>query len=284
MLPGTHIDWVAGRSRSAVASIIAAAADLFERPLHVSDCARGHLGYLHSANLSVGANRVALICWGGEHQRGWVYLSINGAGCARVMSWREASRRLHRVCDWQFNRVDIAFDTFNGEVSHESVMGAYDSGAFKGKGRPPTRAVWVGKPPHSGRTVSVGVRTADKFFRGYEKGLEMKFRAGNVEPLSDADRNWYRLEVELKSKRARLPSDMLTAHEKHFAAAYPFLAATLEKVTESRVSSSEPASLLAGRFARDGPDSEVSRPLAPAGKTASAKHTTQNQTSEGGSL
>jgi DNA relaxase NicK len=255
MNPRTHVDWVAGTSRDNVAAVTAAAADLLSRPLRVSDRAGGHLGYLHSANLLAGANRVGLICWGGKHQRGWVYLSLNAAGCALVSSWKEASARLRRLRAWRFNRVDIAFDTFDGEVSHQSVMDAYDAGAFRGKGRPPTR----------------DVRTADKFFRGYEKGLEKASRAGSSEPLSDADRDWYRLEVEFKSKRAQLPSDMLIARDMHFAAAYPFLAATLEKVTATRVSSFEPASLLDGLFARDGPNSEVPHPLALAGTSASDK-------------
>ena len=135
----------------------------------------------------------------------------------------------------EIRRLDLALTTWEGEVTHERVEAAHTSGLFCSGGRPPDLQTITGSNPRAGRTCYVGKRTADKFFRGYEKGFEVAARLGalgsGLTHLSGhALEDIYRCEVELKAEGQVLPWEVIGRRDQYFAGSYPFCGRLLPDV------------------------------------------------------
>lgn len=176
---------------------------------------RGLFGFRHSAQFGDGAGMIA---WGGESQRGRVYFSLMGKGCAMVRSWPEMAKWLetNRAV---IKRADACYDDFDGKiVSIAWAVQQYRDGGFTAGGRKPSNQCmgdWLdGDESSKGRTLGVGNRQSGKYARIYEKGKQ----------LGDASSPWTRFEVEWRAQDRFIPYDILTRPGHYLAGAYPCLA------------------------------------------------------------
>jgi phage replication initiation protein len=196
---------------------------------------------------------------GGEAVKGWTMASIDGSGCAWVEDWGHAMD----VCTetlktFDLKRVDVALDRFDG--SHfDDVDLAWAAGEFcpPGGGKKPKAKLIASRRPEDGQTYYVGSRESAKFYRGYEKGLQllgpMLTAASDRDPSGDsalalclkhdvridtaadgtreaklyAVRDWWRDEVEFKHVNQPLPLDLVENRDQYFAGAFPYLAKVL---------------------------------------------------------
>ena len=189
---------------------------------------------------------IAWIDYGGDSQRGWSRWDMSGQGCAWVSDWVGVADCL-RGMGAELRRVDIALDFFAGEVGHDSVLAAYEAGAFCRGGRPPKMRKVEGSCPTDGRTIYIGSRESSRFVRCYEKGWEVLSKARVPECFKSGienvyfrrgvpshPRDYYRLEVELKAvDRLFLPLDVLLNPDSYFSGAAPYFA-DLVSVAPSR--------------------------------------------------
>jgi phage replication initiation protein len=208
---------------------------------------RGSNGFTNAATVSVAGANVASYSWGGTSQRGRAMIDIPGGACGLVRDWEPVEDDVYRLPDARLTRVDIAADFYHGEVTFDAVRSAYDAGLFAPAGRagrPPKMKEVLPGSRSEGRTIYVGSRKSDVFFRGYEKGLK-EFQSvlarGRVSPENEhlfdpaqlrmRDRgaadmhtfaDWFRCELEFKSHWRELPEDVLTKRDQYFAGAYPF--------------------------------------------------------------
>lgn len=170
---------------------------------------------------------IGLMAWGGDNQRGWLNLSISGTGCEWVQNWDEAQDILELLPALNYRRADIALDTKDGSVGHDSVLQAYRSGGFTTHGRPPKCQRIESERPEDGRTIYVGSRENDKFLRAYEKGRQLAATIRTPGVLTHVDgvpvEDLYRLELEIKAKSGDLPMDLIDRRDQYFAGAYPYL-------------------------------------------------------------
>lgn len=226
----TKVDWFTFRTAGAVGPTCEALRGVFGplgSCLTVRDRDRGLAGFDRSADLSIADMRVGVLAYGGESQRGWVMVSLTGAGCGWVPDWQEAQEAVAPLPGYELRRVDVALDTVDRSVSHDSVVEAYRAGQFTTRGRPPNMERIEPEDPCGGRTVYVGSRQQGKFFRGYEKGYELaKHFPKHVQPthidgvpIGDI----YRCEMEFKAKVCSLPVDLIDRRDQYFAGSYPFL-------------------------------------------------------------
>lgn len=172
--------------------------------------ATGLYGYKQSALIEEGG----LIAWGGKHQRGTVYVSLNGQGCARITDWPKLRAWLE--CHGaKLTRLDLAHDDFEGRtVTIEQAKAWYDAGGFNSGGRQPATSQagdWWGGV--KGRTVYIGERANGKLTRIYEKGKQQ----------GDPASPWVRIELELHNKSRVIPLDALTRPAAYLAGGYPCL-------------------------------------------------------------
>jgi DNA relaxase NicK len=234
----THVDWLGLRTKGTMWQALQALRPCFGgRGRELKAEARGHgaLGYRHAADVLLDGMRVGLVLEGGESQRGWISVNINGTGCGWVDDWDRAQDVLGGLPGMELRRVDLALDTRDGSVGHETVMAGYQAGMFKthGAGRPPSIKQILPGDPREGRTVYIGSRAQGKFFRGYEKGYELAkhFPLGVVTHIDDVPiADLYRCEVELKAKEGPLPADLIDRADQYFAGSYPYLAHVLTDV------------------------------------------------------
>ncbi len=175
----------------------------------------GCFGFKQSVRFGSGAG---LIAWGGASQRGHVYFSIQGQGCAMVEDWAGLATWLREHAA-SIKRADVAYDDFCGEVASIAwAIDQYAASGFNAGGRKPRHQVfgdWLaGESSSKGRTLGIGSRTSGKYCRIYEKGKQL----GN--PSSP----WTRIEVEWHGKDRLIPYELLTEPGKYLAGAYPCLA------------------------------------------------------------
>ena len=170
----------------------------------------GLYGYKFSAIIEEGG----LMAWGGQNQRGTVYVSLNGQGCSRVTDWEKLREwcECHRA---RITRLDLAHDDFEGKtVTIEKAKAWYEAGGFNAGGRKPSPRIagdwWNGV---KGRTVYFGERAHGKLLRIYEKGKQQ----------GDPESPWVRIELELHNKSRVIPLDALTRPAAYLAGAYPCL-------------------------------------------------------------
>lgn len=231
----TKIDWFGFRTKDDPKTVLNGLRGVFGRvgpSLRLAHRNRGWMGYDESADLSIGDMHVGLVAFGGDQQKGWLSVNITGRGCEWVDDWNEADFNASKMSGYETRRVDIALDTYRGEVTHESVVDAYHSGSFTTSGRPPKITEILPGEKEDGRTVYIGSRSQGKFLRAYEKGYEivkayareMKVEKINGFPIEDI----YRLELELKPKISPLPTDVIARRDQYFSGAYPYLQKVLE--------------------------------------------------------
>lgn len=215
----------------------------------------GMLGFKHSLVFSYADTPVARLGYGGTSQKNRAYLDVSGVGCGLVFDWQSMDSSIAQLPEPSIRRVDIAADYYAREVTHEMVFNAYTNGEFKKTdgGRPPKMRQILPGSSDEGRTLYVGNRSSDTFFRGYEKGkkefqgwLDSLQKKGFTDELANHTHHqnnedlplgdWYRCELELKSKTKDFPNDIISNRDQYFAGAYPFLARVL--------SSAEPKSII----------------------------------------
>ncbi|MFH7044671.1 replication initiation factor domain-containing protein [Paucibacter sp. JuS9] len=175
----------------------------------------GLFGFQRSARLGDGAGVMA---WGGESQKGVVYFSLMGQGCARVQDWQRLALWLEQN-KATIKRADVAHDDFDGAyVSIDWAVGQYHSGGFNAGGRKPRAEClgdWLdGNESTHGRTLGIGNRQSGKYARCYEKGKQ----------LGDGASLWTRIEVEWRAQDRYIPYDILLRPGYYLAGAYPCLA------------------------------------------------------------
>lgn len=175
----------------------------------------GLFGYKRSARLGDG---VGVIAWGGSSQKGSVYFSLMGQGCARVQDWVSLANWLD-VHSAVIKRADVAHDDFEAaRVSVDWAVDQYRAGGFNAGGRQPRSECigdWLsGSEGKRGRTLGIGNRESGKYARCYEKGKQ----------LGDQNSRWTRIEVEWRAQDRFIPYDVLTRPGYYLAGAYPCLA------------------------------------------------------------
>lgn len=193
---------------------------------------RGKDGFLYGATLALGDMGIGRVDHGGASQRGWLRVTVPGQGCEWVQDWT-ALEEVEGLQDAELRRTDIALTTWQGEVSHERVVAAYEAGRFTQRGRPPVMTQVLKSEKRAGRTCYVGNRKADKFFRAYEKGLKWASESGGRQ-TTHVDgfpvEGIYRCEVELKAETRPIPFDVIERRDQYFAGSYPFCADVLPGV------------------------------------------------------
>lgn len=230
----TSIDWLGFRTQSGPGDCLDALRGAFGAvgaSLRTAPRKRGKQGFERSDGLFVGDLAVGDLSFGGDAMRGWVWVELSGVGCQWVEDWSECVDQISELDQFQYKRVDIALDTYRREVTHETVLEAYDRGMFTTIGKPPSMRQITPADPYEGRTIYVGKRDQPKFLRAYEKGYEqarkypkLEITAFNGVPVAD----WYRLELELKAKHQLLPADLIENRDQYFAGAYPYLQSVLD--------------------------------------------------------
>ena len=182
----------------------------------------GFRGYTsrHDVAASRDGALLAVVAFGGEHQRGTVLVSINGTGMRRiadvgdVRSWAESLGA-------RITRVDVCADDFTSEVVDvQRALQAWRDGAFKLSGRPPSAQLIDDLGSGKGCTLNVGSRDGGKLCRVYEKGRELLGKGEGI----DGREEWTRAEVEWHAKDRVIPWDILTDPVRFLAGAFPYFA------------------------------------------------------------
>lgn len=274
MIQKTKIDWFGFRTKDGPDVITASLSDCFPDRLEVSAVPRktGWRSFERSYDLwitNMAGNpetdcaRVGMLMSGGEAVKGWSLVSIDGSGCDKIDDWG----RTMDVCTdslktFDLKRVDVALDRYDG--SHfDDVDLAWSAGEFcpPGGGKKPKAKPIASRRLEDGQTYYVGSRESAKFYRGYEKGLQilgpMLTAAHDRDPSGekaiemlmfskemrvhvDDDgqrsaklfslRDWWRDEVEFKPVNQPLPLDLVENRDQYFAGAFPYLAKVLPTV------------------------------------------------------
>lgn len=268
MLPKTSIDWFGFRTKDTPDVILPALQECFpaHHQLTLQERKTGFRSFERSLDLWVtdargnpetDCARIGIVMTGGEAVRGWTMASLSGEGCAWVDNWGRAMDVCTEQLDqFDLKRVDVALDRFDGSHWHE-VDAAHAAGEFSpaGGGKRPKAKPIDSRRPEDGRTYYVGSRESAKFYRGYEKGMQIlgshiaaacernpdidlatwlaatdvrlvKGEAGNtVEQITLKD--WWRDEVEFKPVNQPLPLDLVENRDQYFSGAYPYLAKVL---------------------------------------------------------
>lgn len=236
----TTIDWLRLRTQAEPKQALEALRPMFGTlgpALRLKGLPRGILGFQQAAQIVVGDVPMGRMDYGGDAQRGWVRLDVPGKACEWVQDW-DALQPLEELPGAEIRRLDIALTTWDGEVTHDRVVEAHASGRFVTRGRPPAMQTITSTDPRAGRTCYVGKREkSDKFFRAYEKGLELAAkspgaRLGLETSHIDGKRveDIYRCELELKAESTPIPWEVIERRDQYFAGAYPFCAEVLPGV------------------------------------------------------
>ena len=245
----TKIDYLRLRTQSTFAEVFKAVRPAFYGAgelLELGPSIQGKDGWESRRDLTFAGEYVGAIDYGGQSQRGWVRLDLSGKGCAWVDDWSlvEGLRTALDACE--LRRVDVCLDTFDGSVTHERVLEAYEAGLFKRPegGRNPKMKKVESSCPTDGRTVYVGARTSPRFIRCYEKGWEQVAKMGipsqfvampSLRVAFDGvggevrPDDFYRVEIEFKAvDGVVLPWPMITSRDEYFAGAAVFCSQLVE--------------------------------------------------------
>jgi phage replication initiation protein len=235
----TTVDWLRFRTQADVLPCLEALRGLYGELGHalaLKHLGKGKDGFQQAAAVLLGDMVLGRVDFGGESQRGWVRWNLTGQGCQWVRDW-DSIDALEALPASEVRRADLALTTWRGEVSHAIVEAAHGAGRFNCGGRPPNMRRILNSDPRAGSTCEVGVRKeSPKFFRGYEKGLEMLTKL----PKSVADtcthidgfavQDIYRAEVEFKGVGEPIPWELIDRRDEYFVGAYPFCADILPGV------------------------------------------------------
>lgn len=273
-LQKTNIDWFGLRSKDDQIGICGTLDQAFPEHLSLSVNERktGWRSFEKSfdiwltdkrGNPETDCQRIGMLMTGGEAVKGWSLASITGEGCAWVEDWSKmmdaCTGDLER---FELKRVDVALDRFDGSHWHE-VDQAWAAGEFAppGVGRPPKAKPIDSRRPEDGRTYYVGSRESAKFYRGYEKGMQILGPQITAAALRDPEafdlcdwmqkgearivkhddgsschaemfdwKDWWRDEVEFKPVNGPLPLDIVDNRDQYFAGAFPYLGKVLPGV------------------------------------------------------
>lgn len=218
----------------------------------------GMNGYRDGFNIVLNGQDLGTLSYGSNHnpyQDQKPQIEIGGNGKSDKVNWSLFHYYASLLKSPAVKRVDIALDTFNGEISIESVTEAHANLRFKAKNAPknPLITPYGGLQPdgtNPGRTVYIGSLQSSKFIRFYEKayeifkkelknedpnaspttlGVRKVFEEGgsigfegynNNEPIDI--RKWIRAEIELKAGNCEIPLEILIETDKYFIGAYPY--------------------------------------------------------------
>lgn len=230
----TTIDWLTFRTKAEPEQALEALKPLYGHAatlLSLKGLQRGAMGFQQAAAVVLGDMPVARIDFGGESQRGWSRVAMTGKGCEWVQDWT-AMQSIEELPASEIRRLDIALTTWNGQVSHDSVVLAHSLGKFGTGGRNPDLQQITSSNPIAGKTCYIGNRKSDRFLRAYEKGYEMNAKAGGNLTHIDGHRieDIYRTELELKASSTDLPWSLIERRDEYFSGAYPFCAQLLPGV------------------------------------------------------
>ena len=234
----TTIDWLRFRTQGEPGDVLGALRPMFGalgHYLHLGKHGRGLFGFKHSLPVMLADVPVARLDFGGDSQRGWLRADMPGKGCGFVEDWGQVDA-LEGLPKAEVRRLDIALTTWRGEVDHEQVVAAHAAGKFTTNGRPPNLRQITNSDPMAGRTCSIGQREAPKFFRAYEKGLELlaKLPVPSTDGVVLIDghpaEDIYRCELELKADGMEIPWETIERRDQYFSGAYPFCAEVLPGV------------------------------------------------------
>ena len=259
----TSIDYWGWRSQASFAQIKQTLAAIFHgsnRPVTISPRGVGKLGFESSAAVTLGANEIGMVAWGGPSQRGWMFVGITGGGCLLIDDWNEAQAAARACSEYEARRVDIALDTYDPALGFASTLSAYRRGGFTlGSCRPkcdPTKP----ERPEDSAIIKIGSRQSGKYFRGYERGkfllgprVVAKYLRRSPDDWSEGDvvarhggrprslsvgqmLAWWRFEVEFKAQKAKLPDDLIDRRDARFAGAYPHLGRLIPDVAPESIS------------------------------------------------
>lgn len=230
----TTIDYLRFRAQEEPRAVLEALRPAFGTlgpDLRFKHLPRGSMGFQQASQIVIEDLPVARLDFGGDSQRGWVRTEVTGKGCEWVQDW-DALERVEELPSAQIRRLDIALTTWEGEVTHQTVVDAHTAGRFKTGGRPPDLQQITSSNERAGRTCYVGKRTSDKFFRAYEKGFEMLAKMGRIPGQvthigAHRVEDIYRCELELKAESTPIGWDVIERRDQYFAGAYPFCADVL---------------------------------------------------------
>lgn len=269
----TSIDWFGFRSKDGPDVICSALQDAFPQHLSLSYTPRktGWRSFEKSFDLWVSVKtghreseclRIGMLMSGGEAVKGWSMASISGDGCSWVDDWVATMESCtSQLQNFELKRVDVALDRFDGSHWHE-VDKAWAAGEFCpiGGGKKPKAKPIDSRRFEDGRTYYIGSRESAKFYRGYEKGMQIlgpqiiaarerdpegfdigdwasmhdvhweRSEDGNLVSRHFCIRDWWRDEVEFKPVNQPLPLDLVENRDQYFAGAFPYLAKVLPTV------------------------------------------------------
>lgn len=235
----TTVDWLRFRAKAEPRDILETLRPLYGSvggSLKLESMDRGILGFKRAASVKLADMPIGRMDFGGETQREWVRVDLTGKACEWVQEW-EAVPGLESLPSSQIRRLDIALTTWDGEITHDTVVQAHKQGRFITRGRPPVLQQITSSDPRAGRTCYIGTRErSDKFMRCYEKGLEMAARSETrgsdwvVSIGGQRVEDIYRCEVELKAASTDIPWEVVERRDQYFAGAYPFCADILPGV------------------------------------------------------
>lgn len=240
----TTIDWLAFRTKTNPFQILEALRPCFGTVgelLVLNTGLKGKDGWLRGASIEIPDHQLGRIDYDGDSQKGWVRVNITGDGCGWVQDWSAVEALQSVLVDADIKRLDIAFTTYNGEVTDSMVSEAFEAGKFTNGGRPPAMRSVISSDPCAGRTRYIGKRENHKFLRCYEKGWQLMkdlpdfaefLRKPGVSIVMDGVgacniQDVYRVELELKDVDKYIPWTAISRRDEVFAGSYPFCAALL---------------------------------------------------------
>lgn len=153
------------------------------------------------------------------HKSNRISVQINGTGCALARKgWNE---QLHDFLTKstkspKLNRVDLAFDDFEGEFIDLERVDQWDDQDLFWCGGKHSEICHFGdwkRINGKGRTITVGSRKSGKYGRFYERGKKE----------GDSLSLWVRAEIEFKSTDRHIPLDILLYPSQYFKGSYPAL-------------------------------------------------------------
>lgn len=228
----TSIDWLRFRTQAEPREVLEALKPVFPshaKYFNLKHQPRGLMGFQQGAMICADDFVIGRMDYGGDSQKGWVRVDIPGKGC----QWMELGElgAVEDLASAQLRRLDIALTTWHGEIGHDQVVAAHESGRFTMR-RPPNLQQILNSD--GGRTCNIGTREkSDKFMRCYEKGFEMlaKMGARSASSVTHIEgskvEDIYRCEVELKAVNQDIPWEVIERRDQYFAGAYPFCADVL---------------------------------------------------------
>ena len=234
----TTVDWFRFRAKAEPRDILESLRPAYGHlgdHLKIKSLERGILGFRSACSINIGDMSLGRMDFGGESQRDWVRVDITGKGCEWMLDLSEI-RRVEELESAQLRRLDLALTTWEGEITHDTVVQAHKARRFVTSGRPPALQQVTSSDPRAGRTCYIGKRESDKFMRCYEKGFEMAGKYASRLPGEcthiDSKRveDIYRCEVEFKAKGTDIPWEVIERRDQYFAGAYPFCADILPGV------------------------------------------------------